>query len=372
MRAGGPSVAVLCLFALPSPAAGPSAGAAADAVAALRKEVAAKGWLVLAAHPSEIGAGKIIQSKARRGPLDLYLCRPDGSQLRNITNTADYHEYGGRFSPDGKRMLFRRMAAGKKVNHDQWGAAGRLVIAGADGSAAAVQGGEGEYPWASWGPRARRIACLYRRQGVIRLHDLASKKVLKEMPRQGVFQQLFWSPDGKRLVGTANLRGRRWNVVSIDVETGKLTLLSRALNCTPDWFQGDPTRVIYSNRTPNMTTRLSPQANRYGFTVLMQATADGASRTLVCGKLSRHTYFGCTSPDDKHVIYCDDPQDGLVVGEMHLVRLADTPIVAPDPAFPELKQRYPKAKDGPILDLKLPGGAPLRGFEPHWTAAETR
>jgi len=337
---------------------------------ALRNEVSTSGWIVFAAHPLEVKRGKVIQEKQDRGQLDLYFARPDGSKLRNITNTGDYHEYGGRFSPDGRKMLYRRLAKGRKLNHDQWGMFGQLVIADADGSSPVVQGADGELPWASWSPDAKRVACLYRRQGVIRIHDLATKKVLKEMPRQGIFQQLYWSPDGRRLVGTANVRGRQWNILSVEIESGKTTLLSRAFSCTPDWFQKDAARVIHSNRTPGMTTRLSRDANRYGFTVLMQATADGRSRTLVYGRLWKHVYFGCTSPDDRYVIFSDDPQDGLVVGEMHLVRLADTPIVAPEPAFPELKERYPNAKDGPVLDLKLPGGAPLRGFEPHWTYAE--
>ncbi|MGB2823813.1 MAG: hypothetical protein WBF17_22735 [Phycisphaerae bacterium] len=345
------------------------AAAAGDDVQTLGKEVAAKGWIVFAAHPAEVEKGRIISRKGQRGQLDLYLARPDGSQLRNITNTADYDEYGGRFSPDGKRMLYRRLGKGGKMNHDQWGMFGQLIIAGPDGSDPVVQGEVGELPWASWGPDGRQVACLYKRQGLIRIHDLATKKVVKEMPRQGIFQQMFWSPDGKRLAGTANIGGRNWNILSIDIATGKATVLSRAMNCTPDWFQKDATRVIHSNRTPNMTTRLDRQANAYGFTVLMQATADGRSRTLVYGRLWKHVYFGCTSTDDEYVIFSDDPADGLVVGEMHLVRLSDTPIVAPEPPFPELKERYPGAKEGPVLDLKLPNGVPLRGFEPHWTYA---
>lgn len=219
-------------------------------------------------------------------------------------------------------------------------------------------------------PDGKQISCLFRRQGKIRIYDLESKKVVKEMSNHGVFQQLYWSPDGKRMVGTANVAGRDWNIVAIDLETQKVTLLSRNLNCTGDWFQQDANRVVYSSRTPNMTSRLGGDLDNYGFTILMQATADGLSRTLLYGRLRKHEYYACTSPDDKYVIFTDNPTDGLVVGEMHLVRLADTPIVAPEPPFPELKEKYPNARDGPVLDLKLPNGTPLRGFEPHWTSAE--
>ena len=41
-----------------------------------------------------------------------------------------------------------------------------------------------------------------------------------------------------------NSRRRSWNIASIDLESRKLTILSRGGvgSCTPDWFQGDPGR----------------------------------------------------------------------------------------------------------------------------------
>ncbi len=107
------------------------------------------------------------------------------------------------------------------MNHDLWGSHGRLVIAGIDGSNPSVIGGEGAYPWASFSPDCKRIASLYKQEEKIRIFDYATKRQLRELPSQGMFQQMFWSPDGRRLIGTANLAGRSWNVVSIDLETGK-------------------------------------------------------------------------------------------------------------------------------------------------------
>jgi Tol biopolymer transport system component len=338
----------------------------------LAQEVARRGWIVVSAHPREISQGKLIEKKEARGQLDLYLARPDGSQLRNITNTDECNEYGAQFSPDGKRLLYFRLPAGKEVNHDTWGASGELVIARADGTQPVVQGKSGEFPWATWGPDGRQIACLDKKQSRIRMYDVETKKIVKEMPSQGMYQQMFWSPDGKRLCGTGNMAGRQWNIVSLDLESQRLVLLSRGGvgSCTPDWFQNDPQRVIYSHRINGITPRLGKKINDYGFTMLMQATADGKKRGLVYGRLGKHVYFGCTSPDGKYAIFADDPADGLVVGELHIIRMADTPIIAPQPPFPELNELFPNAKEGPVLDLKLPGGTPLRGFEPHWTRAE--
>lgn len=341
------------------------------AAGTLGKELSGKGWILFAGHPAEIDPGKLIADRRGRGPTDLYLCRPDGSQLRPVTRTADYSEYGGKFSHDGQRMLYRRLAAGHEVNHDQWGMFGQLVIANADGSNPVVQGADGEYPWASWSPDDQRIACLFKKEAVIRIYDLATKRLLKEMPDHGIYQQLFWSPDGRRLVGTANLAGRSWNVVSVDIETGQMTQVSRTAsgggNCTPDWFQKDPVRIIYSTRTTGILPSVGGQANSYGFTFLMQGTADGKSRRMVLARIWKHVYFGCTSPDDKYLICADDPVDTLVVGEMRILRLADTPMVI---GLKDLEELYPGAKTGPVLDLKLSNGTPLRGFEPDWTYTE--
>jgi Tol biopolymer transport system component len=352
--------------------AAPLGNAAEDPRAVeLANEVARRGWIVFASYPLEL-PGQPVAKKDDRTQTDLYLARPDGSQLRNITGTSEFSEFGGRFSPDGKRLLYRRLPRDKPFSHDTWGAFGQLVVANADGSHAIVQGNEGEYPWACWSPDGRRISCLYKQEGKIRIYDLQTKNALLETPSQGIHQQLYWSGDGKRVCGTANVAGRSWNILAVDLESRKLTLLSRGGvgSCTPDWFQGDPGRVIYSHRIAGITPRLGESVNGYGFTMLMQATADGKKRALVYGRLLRHVYFGCTSPDDKYVVFVDHPSDGPVVSDMHVIRLADTPMVAADPPFPELKELHPEAKDGPVLDLRLPGGRALCGFEPHWTYAE--
>jgi Tol biopolymer transport system component len=245
---------------------------------------------------------------------------------------------------------------GEGLNHDSWGAKGRLVLANADGSDPQLQGEDGEWPWASWSPDGKQIACLYRREGKISIFDLATKKLLTEMPRQGIFQQMFWSADGRRLCGTANVNGHDWNILGLELGTRKATLLSRGLNCTPDWFQRDPNRVVYSNRTPGL-------ASNYGWTMLMQATADGTNRALLYGERGRHVYYGCMSPDDQYVIFSCPETDGGTEADLALIRLADAPIIIPDD-YLELRSLYPTARGGPVLRLAQPG------FEPHWTFAE--
>jgi hypothetical protein len=316
------------------------------AVAQLAREVAGLGWLVFA-------------GKSDQGDYDLFLCRPDGSKLRAITRTREFNEFNVRFSPDGRRILYRRIPKSEEINHTLHGQFGELVIADAGGGNPVVQGKAGEFPWASWNADGTQIACLYKNEGKIRIFDLATKKLLREMPRHGIFQQLYWSPDGRRLCGVANVAGADWNIIDIELASEKVTLLSRDLNCTPDYFH-DSRQVIHSHRQPGL-------ANDYGWTMIMRANVDGKQRTLVYGELGRHVYWSCTSPDDRYAIFSTFPDDNGIDGEMAIVRLADTPIVVSSTEpYAALKALYPRAKNGPVLRLKnIPPG-----FEPHWTAVD--
>ena len=84
--------------------------------AQLASEVSTKGWLLYAA-------------KTPAGSYDLFLARPDGSHVRNLTQTPEFTEFGGKFSPDGKKLLYRRVAKSEEINHDLWGASGTLMLA---------------------------------------------------------------------------------------------------------------------------------------------------------------------------------------------------------------------------------------------------
>jgi len=308
----------------------------------LANEVATLGWLAFA-------------GKSGNGDYDLYLCRPDGSQLRNITQTPDWNEFYVRFSPDGKRILYRRIPRNEQINHTLHGQFGELVMADADGHNPIVQGAAGEFPWASWSPDGTQIACLYKPEGKIRIFELATKRLVRELPRYGVFQQLIWSPDGKRLCGVANVDGADWNIVNIELATEKVTLLSRQLNCTPDYFH-DSAQVLNSHREPGLV-------NDYGWTMIMRATVDCKDRTLIYAERDRHIYWSCASPDDKYVIFSVFPDDNGIDGEMAIVRLADTPMaVSSTVPYKELQALHPNAKSGPVLRLtSVPAG-----FEPHW------
>jgi Tol biopolymer transport system component len=327
--------------------------AAADpATARLAKEVAGNGWIVYSAY-------------TEKGDWDLFLSRPDGTHIRNITNTPGSNEIGGRFSPDGKRILFRRIAPGTKIHHDTWGAAGQLVIANADGKNPVVYGEAGDFPWATWSPDGKQVACLTR--AGIEIRDLATKAVVRKLDRNGIYQQLFWSPDGKWFTGPANRFGESWTVVRMNVETGEVNPVAKFQNCTPDWFP-DAKHLIYSSRPANQeasdggkAAQEVGQSGRYGWTQLWMSDGDGQNRRLVFGEDGRHIYGGAVSPDGKYVLFTRSSKDGdLETSTIGIMRLSDAPMIHGESKA--LRKLYPQAKSGPFLMLQA-------GWEPHWTSA---
>ena len=304
-------------------------------VETLRREVVTKGWVV-------------TSIKQKRGDWDLVLMRPDGSKQRKLTDTPDWSEAAPRWSPDSRRLLYRRIKAGTVISHDRWGFQGELVMADAMARNGRVMG---KHPWGCWSPDGTQISCLSLKG--IEILDVATGKVKRRMKRAGYFQQLFWSPDGKWFCGTANVGGELWTIVRMDVATGKWNVVSRFRNCTPDWFP-DSRQVIFSNRPANQ--------KGYGWTQLWMAPGQGGQRKMLYGEDGRHIYGGGLSPDGRYVLFTRCPKDGggseRSGAPGGLMRLADAPIIGAN--SPALRKLHPGAHDGPVLALP-------DLWEPHWT-----
>ncbi len=315
-----------------------------EPTAALAREVRDKGWIVYGA-------------RGENGTWDLYVSRPDGSRRRNLTNTPDFEEGAPRFSPDGKKMLYRRTPRGTVISHDKWGFQGQLILANADGSRPEPVGEDKQFPWASWSPDGKQIACLTLKG--IEIVDLATKNVVRKLPRSGVYQQVFWSPDGKWFCGVANHLGEMWAVARLSAATGQLNAVHRFQSCTPDWFP-DSERIVFSSRPGGQ-----PGGGGYGWTQLWMADGEGKKSQLVYGEDGRHIYGGGLSPDGKYVVF----SRGLVDGggsessgaPLCLMRLSDAPTIAGQSK--DLRKVHPRTKDGPVL----PFG---EGWEPCWTYAD--
>ena len=258
---------------------------------------------------------------------------------------------------DGTRLLYRRLTPQEQLDDNQHGTQGQLVVARHDASEPQVLGEPGEYTWASWSPDGKQVVCLAIR-GVFFV-DLEQRKTLRTLPREGFFQQLVWSPDGKWLTGVSNKFGASWSVGRMDATTGEANPVSRVDCCTPDWFP-DSRSIIFSSRPPGQQAN-----NGYGWTQLWMSDAEGRDRRLVYGEDGRHVYGGHVSPDGQYVLFtgnvAEDGDPGRAGAPMGLLRLADAPMIGG--ASPELRQLHPQARSGPVLELP-------QGWEPCWTYTE--
>ena len=278
--------------------------------------------------------------------------RPDGSERRALTDTREFNEAGARFSPDGRRLLYYRMARSEAVDNNTYGTFD-LVLADANGRNPVVYGRN--FPWASWGPDGRQLACLL--PTGIQIIDVASRQTVSTLPRQGIVQQLAWSPNGQAFAGTANGLGEFWNIGRLPAGGGKIAAVSETerYNCTPDWCP-DSRRILYAR---GIIPRQEGRAQ------LWIASEDGRERSLLYAEEGRHIYGACPAPDAKYLLFTRSVEDLGAVGKsqttMAVIRWADTPMIGDESA--PLRQQYPEAKNARRLDLGP-------GWEPHWTYSE--
>ncbi|MCC7374437.1 MAG: PD40 domain-containing protein [Verrucomicrobiales bacterium] len=293
-----------------------------------------------------------FSTQTELGDWDLVAMRPDGSERRALTSTPEFNEAGVRFSPDGQRFLYYRMAKSDAVDNNTYGTFD-LIVASADGTRA-TNFGRG-FPWASWSPDGRHLATLTPKG--VQIIDATSRAVVRTLPRQGIIQQLSWSPDGKSFTGTANGLGAFWNIAALPDAGGLVNAISETerYNCTPDWCP-DGRRIVYARG-------IIPE--KPGRAELWVADTDGQHRAMVYAETDRHVYGACSSPDGKYLMFTRSVADLGAVGKsqttLAIVRWSDTPMRGDESA--ELRQRYPDGKPAQRLDLGP-------GWEPHWTLKE--
>jgi len=137
---------------------------------------------------------------------DLFVIRVDGSGLRQLTNDVFRDRYP-RWSPDGSRLLFQSDRGG---TYGIWS-----IRADGSGLEPVTRAGDGTVAYPAGSPDGRWLAVILPGRGGALL-DLAlplEQRHPVPFPPIGETGELFdavsWSPDGKRLAGSADTRDSR-------------------------------------------------------------------------------------------------------------------------------------------------------------------
>ena len=159
------------------------------------------------ANPDPTPDGEWVVFYSRDQPEgDLYVCRPDGTGLRQLTSDVAIDRVP-RWSPDGKWVAFFSERAGQL---QIW------KIRGADGSGLQQMTDSGSIP--AWSPDSKRLATAKAFQSTTRVTMVvdASRTASEQSPEMlpapsealGQFIPISWSPDGAGLAGQLGFSDR--------------------------------------------------------------------------------------------------------------------------------------------------------------------
>lgn len=217
-------------------------------------------------------AGTILFSSNRAGPWRIWSIRPDGSELRQLTQGgSNEHDVDPVFTVDAKKILFSSTRGGTT---GVWQAA-------ADGSnpQRICDGDQAE-----WSPDAKRIA--YRRAERLWIRDLATgqEKCITPADWPHCSGPAF-SPDGQRVAFAC-----RWdagNGLFLLPAAGGLPkkVYDRKGACEPHWAP-DGKRLVYETETQISTIQPDGKKNR---------------PVTYFGGVQRYGRF---SPDGQWIVYC--------------------------------------------------------------------
>ena len=144
----------------------------------------------------------VFDSRSNGAPIDdIYTVSPDGSNLLNISNTAQYVEWVPRWSPDGSRIIFQSVktlsssGVGPLLNHKDENIG--IVSMAADGSDPVniTRHPEGDF-CPSWSPNGSKIAFISRRDGTDRIYIMNADGANQFKITNNSFsiRSLEWSP----------------------------------------------------------------------------------------------------------------------------------------------------------------------------------
>ncbi len=265
--------------------------------------IAGVGLLFIGPFFLDVSDSRIVFRSDRDGDFDIYSMKPDGSDLRRLTNNIAYDDFPV-WSPDGKKIAF------VSDRHGQT----EINVMNADGSRprrlTTDNGPVNAFP--AWSPDGKRIAYSSDRDGnrEIYVMDADGSNPVNLTNDPGYDASPSWSPDGKRILFNSRRDGNL-ELYVMNADGSNQTRVTR--NYTADEFptwSPDGSKIAFSsNRTGNRSiyimdadgsnpvqltadaykdywpswspdgARIAFTTNRYGNEEIMVMNADGSHQT---------------------------------------------------------------------------------------------
>jgi len=238
----------------------------------------------------------------RNGNMDIWMMRPDGSQLRPVT-TDKAHDWAPIWSPDSKQIVFHSLRSG---NRDIW------VKPVAGGVATQLTRHPAKDWLPVWSPDGKEIAFVSFRQGTRDVWVVSTKG---GEPRQLTRHEAedgtpLWSPEGRRLVFHSNRTGQ-YELFLVAAEGGEPVQLTHGafVEIFPYFWSADGS-VIYA-----LARRGSGGGSDNIWAV---SVADGSARQLTDFEGSSKQLFQFSSDGQRFYLAIEERVGDLWVAELSM------------------------------------------------------
>ncbi len=193
----------------------------------------------LTAHDRPMGAAEAVQVSVSpdggqiafnadmSGSQAVYLIHPDGSGLAPVGFNPGWDDAWPSWSPDGSYLVF----GSNRDGEDQI-----FIMDSSGGEQERVTFEVDQYLYPAWSPDGGQIAMVSGHDGGLYLLDFMTIQFGNLTGQEFRVGPPGWSPDGQRLVFSADLGGF-WNIFVFEVATGALTQLTEGVhaNTFPAW-----------------------------------------------------------------------------------------------------------------------------------------